>query len=223
LTAIIFLLIIGLLSGGFVLSTRLLDFFVSFITANFNIAVIALSPADVLLTILKLDFLLIFIVILPFLISWFVFYIRPALYAHERGVLSYIPLMYLFSMLGLFFGWLLSVKVFIPYFYKFAELINIHNSWSIDNLIAFIVLNCIISVVIFQVPILVVVLHRFGLIKLNKLTELRKVVILIAVIFGALFTPPDVASQMLVAIPFYLLFELTIQYCRFKEKFFKKP
>ena len=74
-----------------------------------------------------------------------------------------------------------------------------------------------------QVPLIVIILFNIGLLKLNNLTLLRKAVLVLSVVFGAVATPTvDVFSQMLVAVPFYLLFEIALQYCIFKQRFWKQ-
>jgi sec-independent protein translocase protein TatC len=62
----------------------------------------------------------------------------------------------------------------------------------------------------FQVPVVVVVLVRMGMVSVAKLREIRSYVIVGAFVVGAIFTPPDVVSQFMLAIPLWLLYEAGI-------------
>jgi sec-independent protein translocase protein TatC len=70
----------------------------------------------------------------------------------------------------------------------------------------------------FEVPIVVVLLARFGIADVAKLKQVRPYVIVGAFIVAAIFTPPDVVSQLLLAIPLVLLYELGIVLARFFVK-----
>jgi len=213
-----FLITIALLSGGFWVATRLLSFFVEFLTNSFAIAVVALSPADVILTLLKMDLLLVLFVVLPFIVVFAVTYVKPALYPEERVYLKYVPLMYLSSLIGAVFGWLISIKIFIPYFLRFSIMVGVSNTWAIMNVISFILFNVFAFILVFNSPFVFTILFSHDLLKIKDIKEIRKYVIVIAVIIGAVFSPPDVASQFIIAIPFYLLFEITAQYNIYIDK-----
>src|SRR5690349_21045985 len=67
----------------------------------------------------------------------------------------------------------------------------------------------------FEVPVVVIVLVRVGLVSVEKLKEMRPYVIVGAFVIGAIFTPPDVLSQVMLAVPLWLLFELGLVLARF--------
>jgi sec-independent protein translocase protein TatC len=128
------------------------------------------------------------------------------------------------AVFGCFAGWMLSLNYFIPFFQKFANSFGIQNNWTVVNLVSFIFANCMIFMIVMQVPLVVIILFNLGILKLNNLTLLRKVMAVVAVTFGAAATPTvDIFSQLLVAVPFYLLFEVALQYCIFKQRFMKQP
>jgi sec-independent protein translocase protein TatC len=70
----------------------------------------------------------------------------------------------------------------------------------------------------FEVPIIVVLLARFGIANVEKLKQVRPYVIVGAFIVAAVFTPPDVVSQLLLAVPLVVLYELGIVLARFFGK-----
>jgi sec-independent protein translocase protein TatC len=190
---------------------------VDFLSTNYAVTVATLSPVEAVMNIMQLTLLLMLIVCLPLVLLFIISYVRPALYDHEQRLLIYVPLSFVLGVAGSIFGWFLAIKIFIPYFDGFSHLLQLHSMWSLNYLTGFVITNLLIFFLIFQVPLLVVVLYNLKILKLQDIGKLRRVVILASVIIGAVVTPPDVISQLVVALPFYLLFELSIQYCRYRE------
>ncbi|GBR72561.1 twin arginine-targeting protein translocase TatC [Candidatus Termititenax aidoneus] len=195
----------------------MLQWFVDFLSANYAVTVATLSPVEAVMNIMQLTLLLMLIVCLPLILLFIISYVRPALYEHEQRLLFYVPISFTLGLAGSVFGWFLAIKIFIPYFDSFSHLLQLHSMWSLNYLTGFVITNLLIFFLIFQVPLLVVVLHSLNILKVQDIGRLRRMVVLASVIIGAIVTPPDVISQLVVALPFYLLFELSIQYCRYKE------
>lgn len=219
---LLFFIIIGLLTGGYFVSIKILSEMTAYLTTIFNVAVISLAPHDIILTIFKIDMLLVGLFLFPFLLMGTLIYVTPALYEKEKKILGYIPAIILLALLGMAFGWLVAIKIFIPYLQSFSAMVNIPNNWAIVTLVSFILTTCLVFVGVFQLPIILIILENFKVLKIEQIKKIRKVALLIALIFGAVVTPPDVGSQLIVAVPFWLLFELTIQYIKFKKKISKK-
>jgi sec-independent protein translocase protein TatC len=85
---------------------------------------------------------------------------------------------------------------------------------DIDKYLSFVLTTFIAFGVTFEVPVLVIVLVRVGLVSVEKLTEIRPYVIVGAFVIGAIFTPPDVISQVMLAVPLWFLYELGIVLAR---------
>ncbi|HYR05626.1 MAG TPA: twin-arginine translocase subunit TatC, partial [Gallionella sp.] len=81
---------------------------------------------------------------------------------------------------------------------------------DIDKYLSFVLGMFLAFGVTFQVPVAVVLLVRMGLVSVEKLREIRPYVIVGAFVVGAIFTPPDVVSQFMLAIPLWLLYEAGI-------------
>lgn len=81
---------------------------------------------------------------------------------------------------------------------------------DIGNYLDFVLTLFIAFGLAFEVPIVVVMAVRFGWVSLHALREARGYVIVGAFIIGAIFTPPDIVSQFMLAIPMWLLYELGI-------------
>ena len=81
---------------------------------------------------------------------------------------------------------------------------------DINSYFEFIITLSISCGLIFQIPIFIIGLTRLNILKKQELLKKRSYIIVISLIFGMLLTPPDVVSQILLAIPIYCLFELGI-------------
>jgi sec-independent protein translocase protein TatC len=88
-------------------------------------------------------------------------------------------------------------------------------STDIDNYLSFAMTTFLAFGITFEVPVVVVVLVRMGIVPLAKLREIRPYVIVGAFVISAVVTPPDVLSQLLLAVPMTLLYELGLLIARF--------
>ena len=86
---------------------------------------------------------------------------------------------------------------------------------DIDKYLSFVLTMFIAFGITFEVPVVVVVLVRLGVVSLEKLRSIRGYVIVGAFVVGAIFTPPDVVSQVMLAVPLWLLYELGLLVARF--------
>jgi sec-independent protein translocase protein TatC len=89
---------------------------------------------------------------------------------------------------------------------------------DIDKYLSFVLTTFIAFGITFEVPVLVIVLVRIGVVSIEKLKEMRPYVIVGAFVVGAIFTPPDVVSQFMLAVPLWVLFELGLVLARFTGK-----
>ena len=88
-------------------------------------------------------------------------------------------------------------------------------STDIDNYLSFAMTTFLAFGITFEVPVVVVVLVRMGMVPLAKLKEIRPYVIVGAFVISAIVTPPDVLSQLLLAVPMTILYELGLLIARF--------
>jgi sec-independent protein translocase protein TatC len=86
---------------------------------------------------------------------------------------------------------------------------------DIEKYLSFVLTTFMAFGVTFEVPVVVIVLVRMGVVSIEKLKEARPYVIVGAFVIGAIFTPPDVLSQVMLAVPLWLLYELGIVLARF--------
>jgi sec-independent protein translocase protein TatC len=89
---------------------------------------------------------------------------------------------------------------------------------DIEKYLSFVLTTFIAFGVTFEVPVAVLVLVQAGIVEVDKLREWRPYIIVGAFVIGAIFTPPDVISQLMMAIPLCLLFELGLLLARFLHR-----
>ena len=163
---------------------------------------------------MKVTMLVAFLIALPVVMYQVWAFIAPGLYLHERKLI--VPLVV--SSYSLFIFGMAYFLVF-PTVFQFMASYNAplgaEMSTDIDNYLSFAMTTFLAFGITFEVPVVVVVLVRMGMVPLAKLREIRPYVIVGAFVISAIVTPPDVLSQLLLAIPMSLLYELGLLIARF--------
>jgi sec-independent protein translocase protein TatC len=157
---------------------------------------------------MKVTLLVAFILALPWVLYQAWAFVAPGLYAHEKKLVA--PLVISSSLLFM-------IGVAFCYFFVFGKVFKFINDFApksitvapdIENYVDFVMTMCLAFGVTFEVPVVVVVLVRMGLVSLEKLKAIRPYVIVGAFVVAAVVTPPDIASQLFLALPMCLLYEL---------------
>ena len=167
---------------------------------------------------MKVALLVAFLVALPYVLYQVWAFVAPGLYAHEKKLI--LPLTVV-SVLLFFLGMAFAYFVVFPTVFKFMSAMAPEGvAWmtDIEKYLSFVLTTFIAFGVTFEVPVAVIVLVMMGVVSIAKLKEIRPYVIVGAFIIAAIFTPPDVVSQFLLAVPLCLLYELGILFARFVEK-----
>ncbi len=179
---------------------------------------IATDVVGVFVVPMKVTLLCAFLIALPYVLYQIWAFVAPGLYNHEKRLV--IPLIAA-SVLLFFSGMAFAYFFVFKTVFKFMAAVAPEGvAWmtDIDKYLAFVLSSFVAFGVTFEVPVVVIVLVRTGLVSIAKLKEARPYVIVGAFIIGAIFTPPDVISQFMLAVPLWLLFELGILLARFVAK-----
>jgi sec-independent protein translocase protein TatC len=147
----------------------------------------------------------------PFLVWQIWLFIAPALLPKEkRYVLPVFPVILFLFAAGAAFGYFLVLPVSLGFLLNFgSELIS--NQIRLDRAVSFVVNICLACGIVFQMPVVVFLLSKVGLITSVFLKRKRKFMIIVIFILAAALTPtPDPFTMMLVAIPMLLLYEISI-------------
>ena len=172
---------------------------------------------------LKITLLASFLAVLPVVLYQVWAFVAPGLYSHEKRLI--VPLV--FSSTVLFF-----VGVAFCYFFVFGQVFKFIQNFApksitaapdIEAYLSFVMSMFIAFGAAFEVPVVVVVLARMGLVSVEKLKEFRGYFIVVAFIIAAIITPPDVVSQLALAIPMCFLYELGIVAAGYFIRYSKAP
>ena len=171
------------------------------------IATSVISPFMVPLKILLMSA---FLIALPVVLYQVWAFIAPGLYSHEKKLVM--PLVV--SSTLLFF-----IGVAFCYFFVFGQVFSFIQSFApkgitaapdIEAYLSFVLSMFLAFGLAFEVPVAVVVLARMGVVSIQKLKDFRGYFVVLAFVIAAVVTPPDVVSQLALAIPMCLLYELGI-------------
>ena len=171
---------------------------------------IATSVISPFLVPLKITLMAAFLLALPVVLYQVWAFVAPGLYTHEKRLVM--PLVV--SSTLLFF-----VGVAFCYFFVFGQVFKFIQSFApksitaapdIEAYLSFVLTMFIAFGAAFEVPIVVIVLARLGIVSIEKLKAFRSYFIVLAFIVAAVITPPDIVSQLALAIPMVLLYELGI-------------
>ena len=142
-------------------------------------------------------------------------FIAPALYQNEKRLVM--PLV-LSSVLLFFAGMAFAYFLVFPLIFKFlagVTPVGVNMATDIDKYLSFILGMFVAFGATFEVPVVVVLLNRMGVVSLAQLRLARPYVIVGAFVLAAVITPPDVISQVLLAVPLIILYEAGLWFCRF--------
>lgn len=167
---------------------------------------------------LKVAMLTAFLGALPYILYQLWAFIAPGLYAHEKRVI--LPLVLASVVLfasGMAFAYFMVFPVVFGFVIGSApEGVSVMT--DIDKYLDFVITMFLAFGVTFEVPIVVVALTMMGVVEVQKFKDMRPYVIVGAFVVGAIFTPPDVISQTMLAIPLWFLYELGVFVAGWLEK-----
>ena len=201
--------LVALVAGaivGIVFSQRLINF----LTQPLHADLVFLTPSEALMTQLKVALIAGALIASPIIFYQFWRFIRPALHPGEA---KYITWAVLFSTVFFAGGMAFAYLVMIPFGMKFLlsfETEKLHAMLSIKNYIGTVTGFMFATGLVFQMPIVIFFLTKLGIVKPRMLMKHQRIAIVIILIVAAILSPPDVFSQILMAIPLLVLYELSV-------------
>ena len=175
---------------------------------------IATDVTGTFLVPLKVTLMAAFLIALPYVLFQAWAFVAPGLYQHEKRLV--VPVLVsscLFFVMGMSFAYFFVFPVAFGFFAGYTPS-GVQMMTDIDKYLSFVLTMFIAFGLTFETPVVVVVLVRMRVVSLEKLRSIRPYVIVGAFVVGAVFTPPDVISQCMLAVPLWLLFELGLQLAR---------
>ncbi|HEX7235193.1 MAG TPA: twin-arginine translocase subunit TatC [Nitrosospira sp.] len=159
---------------------------------------------------MKVAMMAAFVVTLPYTLHQVWAFVAPGLYSHEKRLV--LPLVFVSTFLflcGISFAYFAALPLVFEFITHFAPE-GVAVMTDIGKYLDFVLTMFVAFGITFEVPIFVVLLAHMGVVSIEQLKNARRYVVVGAFVIGAIFTPPDVVSQFMLAVPLYLLYEAGI-------------
>jgi len=178
-----------------------------------------IAPQEMLMEYVSVSVLFGIVVTLPVLIYETWAFIRPGLKKGEN--LTFLLAM-LFGLLCFGIGVAFALRIMLPFMLSFLITLSIGSgvsaSISVQSYMSFLMTVFVVFGATFELPVVSVLLNQIGVLKVRWMRKGRRVVIVVIFFVAALITPPDVVSQVMIAIPMMALYELSILLCTVFQK-----
>jgi sec-independent protein translocase protein TatC len=158
---------------------------------------------------IKITFLLSFMISLPWVIYQAWAFIAPGLYANEkRLILPLVLSSYILFWLGVCFVYFIILPMVFKFMVSYSTSTGTPMLTQANEYLDFVIQLFISFGVIFEIPIAIIILNKVGIVSVQQLSKIRPYVIVASFIIAAIVTPPDPFSQIMMAVPICLLYEI---------------
>ena len=203
---------------GYAVAPYCIDWLINRSFLNQALTLNFFTPMEVFLVNLKIGFVIAFIIGFPFIVYKIWKFLLPALYDKEKKFLKTAVFCSTFLFV---LGAAMCVAFVLPLIIKFSMSFatdKIQPILGISNFLCLCGWLMLAFGLMFQFPIAIYFLVKFGIISFDTLKNKRPYVIVILLFIAALLTPPDIISQLLLFIPTYLLFEIGLFFAGISQK-----
>lgn len=207
LTILVVFLVTGLL--GVIFSTKILNIFLKMF--NFSgVNVVMTSPAQLVDLSIYTGIIIGIICLAPFLLYQFISFFKSAFTKKEYKLIKKIvPISLGLFLIGVVFGaWITQFVIVI--FSNFSASFNVSNIWDIQKFFSQVIVTAILMGFVFEMPLILTVLIRLGVIKRRFLAKQRRYVYAAIVILAVILPPTDILSLTFITLPLFFLFEITL-------------
>lgn len=209
------LVIIVFTAISFYFSEQVFNYFISSYSSkfkNFSLNIFSLTEGFTLR--LKSSLIISLILSLPVITYQIWRFIKPAVEISDRNfyrILLLVAILLFYA--GLSFSFLILLPFAISFLLQFTP-VNMINTINASNYFNFAFMFCILMGTVFEIPIIISILTKMGIITPAFLVSKRKYAIVLLWIVAALITPPDILTQSIIAIPLMFLYEISIVICK---------
>lgn len=170
-----------------------------------------IGPAEPFLVVLKAAFLAALILGSPYVLYEIWRFVAAGLYPHERAaVMRSLPFAFVLMAAGMAFGFLVLLPLGLRFLGTLVDPALVGSQIAIGAYFSLLLALTILMGAVFELPLLMWLVVKAGLVQVETFARSRKVAILACLVFGAITTPPDVVTQLLVAAPMIVLYEIGI-------------
>jgi len=179
----------------------------------------ALGPADGFLSYVKISLITGLVISSPWVFYHIWMFVAAGLYQHEKRYVRYaVPFSAVLFIAGSLFFIIVVAPLTLGFLVKMNDFLDLNSTYSFPLYISFMTHLMLVFGIAFQTPTAIFFLNKTGLVSIKAMSKSRKYVLLVIVIVAAMATPPDVVSQVALAIPLYFLFELGILLCYISDR-----
>lgn len=155
----------------------------------------------------------------PYILYELFKFISPALYENEKKhSVKVVLIIYALFVLGVLMSYFILFPVSFRFLGTYSVSDKIHTTITVDSYISTFTTLTFMMGIIFQLPIIAFFFSRMGIISYEILAKYRRHAFLIIMIIAAIITPPDIMTLILVTVPLYLLYEISVRIVRFIER-----
>lgn len=206
----------------YLLSQPLVDFILQPVVAR-GVAVISIRVSESLMMRMKTCLVASIVISMPFIIWQIWRFAGPALYPSEKKIVrALFILMVIMFTVGIVFSYVTVFPLAIDLFYEASEGVATP-MWSVEGYFNFVLSFILPFGLMFEMPVVIYVLARKGMVTSEALSKNRKYFILGASVVAAVLTPPDVVSQTLLLLPLLLLYEISVMISKTVKVSNKEP
>lgn len=188
----------------------LIDLFTA-MGSRYGYQFVYISPQELLMEYFSVSLVIALVISIP-VIAWEVWaFTKPGLKKNEDAAFAFALIFgMIFFCIGVAFAYKVSMPFILYFLIHVSEGSNITASVSVQNYITFLLTVFVVFGVVFELPVVSVILTWLGILRSSWMRKGRKLVIVLIFVLAAIITPPDIVSQVMVALPMILLYELGI-------------
>lgn len=154
----------------------------------------------------------------PFILYELFRFVSPALYANEKKYsVRMAVIIYLLFIMGVLMTYYILFPISFRFLGTYSVADRVHSTITLDSYVETFTSLTLMMGVVFQLPVIAFVLAKMGLISYDVLAEYRRHAFILILVLAAVITPPDVMTLLIVTVPLYLLYELSIKIVRFTQ------
>lgn len=155
----------------------------------------------------------------PYILYELFRFISPALYDNERQYsVRMAVVIYMLFVLGVVMTYYILFPISFRFLGTYSVAERVHSTITLDSYVETFTSLTLMMGVVFQLPVVAFILTKMGLITHGVLTEYRKHAFILILLLAAVITPPDVMTLLIVTVPLYMLYELSVKIVKIAEK-----
>lgn len=155
----------------------------------------------------------------PYILYELFCFISPALYENERKYsVQVASIIYVLFILGVLMSYFVLFPISFRFLGTYSVSANVVSNITLDSYISTFVSLTLVMGIVFQLPVIAFFLGKMGVVTSEMLSRYRKHSFLIIMVVAAIITPPDLMTLILVTIPLYLLYEISIKVVKYVEQ-----